>query len=40
MEKPDQLHELFRMPKAPNERIGVSNEEKTTLRCALERKVG
>jgi hypothetical protein len=40
MEKPDQLRELFRMQKALNERIGVSNVERTASRCVLERKVG
>jgi hypothetical protein len=40
MEKPDQLRELFRRQKALNERIDVSNEERTTSRCMLERKVG
>jgi hypothetical protein len=45
MDKPDQLHELFRMQQALNERIGVKTDgmsegEKTTSRSALERKVG
>jgi len=39
MEKPDQLRELFRMQKALNEQISMNNEERITLRYALEREV-
>jgi len=40
MEKPDPPREWFRLQKALNERIGMSNGKGTTSRRALERKVG